>query len=299
MRAPNYLYGQYRSEAEAEQRAILDRLPNAPMAGPATTKSSDWFSSFVADFKGRLALATSHFYSLSAKSKDSRSANFATVENLLSAATRKNWLAIIEARQKAAHSAGISFRLGECNTVSNGGTDGVSDVFASALWGVDFLFDAAELGVAGINFHSGFSNRGYTPLCYRDGHYRPHPLYYAMLLFHQAAGGRMVPVECRTSLNVTAHAVLGDNGKIMVVVINKALTQSVEVSVATGTARNRAEVIRLTAPSVTSKEDDTLAGNAVSEDGKWKPHSGESVPGANGRFELSMPAASVALLTIE
>ena len=40
------------------------------------------------------------------------------------------------------------------NGVSCGGTRGVSDTFASALWVLDTLFEMARLGVSGINIHS-------------------------------------------------------------------------------------------------------------------------------------------------
>lgn len=298
LRSTNYVYRQYRSEAEAEQRVILARSPNAPMAGPATTKFCTWFPDFVSDFKGRVVLATSHFYSLSAKSENRSAANFASVENLLSASTKRDWLSMIGKVQGASRAAGIPFRLGECNSVSGGGTDGVSDVFAAALWGADFLFDVAEQGVAGINFHGGFSDRGYTPFCFRNQHYHPHPLYYAMLLFHQAGHGRVVPVECHAAANLAAHAVLGDDGKLRVVLINKSLGQIVAVSVASGLLRENAEVIRLTAPSVASKDGVTLAGRAVGRDGTWTPKPGESVQCVEGKFEVALPPASAAIVTV-
>ena len=299
LRPASYGYSQYRAEAESEQRAILSKSPQAALAGPATTRRCAWFSDFVADFKGRLALATSHFYSLSSKSKDPKSPNFATVENLLSAKTRQAWISAIAEREITSRAAGIPFRVGECNSVSDGGTAGVSDVFASALWGADFLFDVAEWGACGINFHGGFGEHGYTPLSFHANHYRAHPLYYGMLLFHQAGRGRVVPVECQTSINVTAHAVLGNDGKLRVVLINKDLTQSAEVSVAPGLPGAKAEVIRLTASSVVSKDGVTLGGSAVRADGTWSPQPGEPMTRKNGRFELSLPSASAALLIID
>ena len=299
LRSTNYGYAQYRIEAEAEQRAIRAQSPNAPLAGPATTKFCTWLPGFVADFKGTLTLVTSHYYSLSSKSKDPRSANFATIANLLNPATKMSGMPMIEEHQHTARAAGLAFRLGECNTVSGGGTEGVSDVFASALWGADFLFDVAERGVAGINFHGGFKDHGYTAFCWNGNHYHAHPLYYSMLLFHQAARGRVVPVECQATANVTAHAVLGDDRKLRVVLINKDLTQPVVAFVAPGALRAKAEVIRLTAPSLTSRECVMLAGRQVREDGTWTPQPGAPVPCKNGKFEVSLPAASAAMLTIE
>jgi len=298
-RPPNYGYAQYRQEVESYDRVILSKLPHAPLAGPATTFARKWFTDFFADFKTRIVLATAHIYPLAAKEENPEAPRFATVENLLSGKTaqntEKNWLPQLEVS-----SAGqIPFRISECNTASSGGKSGVSDVFASALWGIDFLFQVAEHGGAGINFHGGFKPGGYAPIHFFNNRYRASPLYYSMLLFRQAACGRVLPVECQAAVNVTAHAVLGDDRKLRVVLINKDLSRPVEAFVAPGSLRTKAEVIRLSAPSVTSTEDVTLAGSAVREDGTWTPQPGEPVPCVNGRFEVPLPAASAALLTIE
>jgi hypothetical protein len=299
LRPANWGYSQYRAEIEAYQRTILAKVPHATLAGPATTKNCDWFPGFVTDFKDRIVLATSHLYPLSAKVKDPHASRFASIPNLLDAKTDQVWMPMIEGNQAATRAAGLPFRLGECNSASGGGTDGVSDVFASALWGADFLFDMAERGVAGINFHGYFEDRGYTPFCYCGDHYRAHPIYYGMLLFHQATPGRMVPAECGAPINVTAHATLGDDRKLRVALINKDLSRPVVASVAHGSPRARAEVIRLIAPSAASKEGVTLAASAVGADGTWTPRPGEPLRGVNGRFEVSLPATSAALLTIE
>jgi hypothetical protein len=301
IRMANYNYAQYRQEFEGYVSAIRSKLPDAPMAGPATTWAFSWFKNFLADFKTRIALATSHTYVLSANETNSHAARFATVENLLSVQTaqntaKKNWLP----QRDACDAAHVPLRIGECNSASGGGKSGVSDVFAAALWSTDFLFDAAEHGVAGINFHGGFGSRaGYSPFCFRHNRYSVNPIYYSMLLFHQAARGRLVSVECQTPANFTAHAVLGDDHKLRVVLINKDLTNSVVASIAAGAPISKAEVIRLSAPSVTSTEGVTLAGSAINEDGTWTPQPGAPVPRVNGNFEVSLPAASAALLTIE
>ena len=296
-RPGNYGYAQYRQEVEGYAGAVRSKLPNASLAGPATTRICKWFPDFVADFKTRMALFTSHIYPLSAKEANPQSPRFASVENLLSIKVEQEWLPQLEASK----AAGIPFRLDECNTASGGGKTGVSDAFASALWGVDFLFDVAEHGGAGVNLHGGFTPGNYSPICYlkKEDRYEASPLYYGMLLFHQAARGRVAPVECQTSAKITAHAVMGDDRKLRVVLINKDLTQSVVASIASGLPGKRAEVIRLSAPSVTSTEGVTLAGSAVAKDGTWTPQPGAPVPCMNGKCEVSLPAASAALLTIE
>jgi hypothetical protein len=300
IRPANYNYAQYRTEVESYYRVIAAKLPHSPLAGPATTWAFGWFKEFLADFKTRIALATSHSYALSAKETNPQAVRFATIENLLSAKvaqnTAKNWQPQLEA-SSAAH---VPFRIGECNSASGGGKTGVSDVFASALWGVDFLFDVAEHGGAGINVHGGFGSRaGYSPFCFRQNRYSANPLYYSMLLFHQAARGQVAPVDCQTSANFTAHAVLGDDHKLRVVLINKDLTNSVVACIAAGSPLTKAEVIRLSAPSVTSTGGITLAGRAVAEDGTWVPQPGTAVPCVSGKCEVTLPTASAALLTVE
>ena len=65
----------------------------------------------------------------------------------------------------AARAAGISFRVGEGNSVSCGGRAGVSDVMASALWAVDTLLACAAVNVSTFNFHGGLHG-AYTPIAF-------------------------------------------------------------------------------------------------------------------------------------
>ena len=120
-----------------------------------------------------------------------------------------------------------------------------------------------------------------------------------MLLFHQAAQGRMEPVECQTSANFVANAVLSANRKLRVVLINKDLANSVAATLVAGLPGTKAQVVRMTAPSAKSTEGVTLAGSAVAEDGTWKPRPGTPVFCVNGKFVVSLPPASAALLTVE
>ena len=295
LRPNGYSYAQYRDEIETYYGAILAKRPHAPLTGPATTKTCSWVADFVRDFKNRIVLVTSHGYPLSAKEEDPQSPRFASIENLLNVNSEEDWLP----KLKAATSAGLPWRLGEFNTASGGGKHGLSDVFASALWGTDFFFKVAEQGGAGFNLHGGFTPGRYSPIYYLDNGYHAAPIYYSMLLFHQAARGRLVPVACQTTANFTAHAVLGDDGKLRVVLINKDLTNSVTASIVAGARGTKAEMIRLRAPSVTSTNGVTLAGSAVAEDGTWTPQPGDLMSCASGRCTVTLPAASAALLIIE
>ena len=64
-----------------------------------------------------------------------------------------------------AQQLGIPYRISECNSFFNGGAAGVSNSYASSLWVLDFLFNAAMGGATGVNMHGGGNAPGYTPIC--------------------------------------------------------------------------------------------------------------------------------------
>jgi len=297
IRPETYGYPQYKQEFIGTVKAIRAKNPRAPIAGPATTKFTDWMQRFMADFKKRIIVSTSHTYPLSAAEADPKAPRFASIENLLGSKFPEDWLPKLEASK----AVGVPYRLGEFNTASGGGKAGVSDTFASALWCVDFMFDTAQHGAAGINVHGSFRPGRYSPIVFNDKQeiYEPAVIYYGMLFFHHAAQGRIVPTECTTTANFVSYATLGSDGTLRVVLVNKDLARPVVATVAFGSEATRAEAIRLTAPEVTSTTGVTLAGAAVAADGTWTPQPGEVVPCADGACEVSVPITSAVLLTIK
>jgi hypothetical protein len=56
--------------------------------------------------------------------------------------------------------------MDETNSITCGGQSGVSNVFASTLWSLDYSLLLAQEGVQGADFHGGISGCGpYSPLC--------------------------------------------------------------------------------------------------------------------------------------
>lgn len=296
-REKGYGYAQYKEELSEAIRAIRAAAPGAPLTGPANTSRGNqaFFEPCLADFKDQLALATSHYYPTTNREP------FPTIELLLSEKTREKTLRVAEANLAAARKAGIPWRLAECNSASLGGTTGMSDVHAAAVWGVGFLFDLAERGVAGINFHTIFGTRGYTAIAYdkKTGAYSARPLYHALVLFKDAGHGKVLPVETRSSANIAAHATLGSDGRIRVVVINRELGRTATATVNTGTGRKTGTLARLTGKSPSDKTTTAYAGMSVTSEGKLTPAQSEVVPGDGGSFRISLPPCSVAVLTLE
>jgi hypothetical protein len=199
----------------------------------------------------------------------------------------------------------LPLRVDETNSAFGFGQPGVSDVFASALWGLDHLFTLAELGVAGVNVQTGTDLEGgltcagvYLPVCDSETGFIPRPLYYAMLMFHYAAVGRVVPVQVTAfnQANVVAHAAVADDGKVRLTIINKEAATPVDASItiAPGIDPAQTTILRLTARSLLSQSPVTLGGSSVAKDGSWSPTSLEAVAGGN--YSVSVPPASAALV---
>jgi hypothetical protein len=59
---------------------------------------------------------------------------------------------------------GKPLRVAEMNTISNSGRDGVSNVFAAALWTLDASLEVAAAGGVGVNFHQGAGQNLYAAI---------------------------------------------------------------------------------------------------------------------------------------
>ena len=303
LRKKGYDCPTYLPEAAAAIKVIRARNPGIILAGPATARRPDhWFEDAVAGLKGQLQIGTSHLYALSGGSTNPKSANFPSIENLLLPATMAKDVTMVDEHLAAAKAAGMRYRLAEFNSVSNGGRTGVSDTFVSALWATDFLFSVAAHGADGVNFHCNLKPGSYSPMSTVKGEtrYTVHPLYYAMLLFHDAGQGRLLPTKVQSTANLVAHATLDASGKMRVVLVNKDLTQDVVATVQVGTRFRAGSVHRLTAPQASSKDGVTYANTTVAADGRWQRTlaTEKAVAVHNGRAVVSLPAASAMVLTI-
>ena len=298
-RPADYSYQDFSREISNYLAVMRPKVARIPLCGPGTTSNFPWFTGFLRDFPDDLVMTTRHNYPLAAAT-DPANPRFATIENLLSPTTAAEWRKLIGQHQQASKAAGFPFRVTEAGSASSGGKAGVSDVFASALWCADYLFDLAKLGVAGVNFHGSFNCRGYTSFCAsKHGGYHVHGNYYGMLFFRQAAQGRVIPLKLASEgVNLTCHAVLGDDGLLRVALINKDLAKHAKVGIKLANRSHQATVMRLSAPAADAKTGITLGGAGVASDGTWQPNPSEPVTASEGKFQIDVPAASAALLVV-
>eukprot|EP00949_MAST-11_sp_MAST-11-sp1_P002527 g2527.t1 len=106
---------------------------------------------------------------------------------------------------KTADSVNVPFLLGESNSVSCGGQDGLSNALAAALWAVDFMLGMAQSNVSRVNFHGGAGST-YSWLGPPKGDGSPDvmALFYGMFMFSKITKGdgvRIVPLKSSVEIH--------------------------------------------------------------------------------------------------
>ena len=209
-----------------------------------------------------------------------------------------------------AHQHGQEFRIGELNSADQGGTEGVSNTFESALWAIDTMFEYAKVGVDGVNWH-GTSGCAYCAFNFAtmnvDGRNvysleSINPLYYGLLLFHLATENtpRLLPVTLNTKANIKVWAVIDQSSTTHVIIINKDKSFSGNISIYLP-GYGDAQVVRLVAPSYESVNGVSIGGQTFdgSVDGKLVgSQTSESVVSSNGSYTVGLQPTSVALLSL-
>lgn len=321
LRPPNWNFGDYFRQWLQFARAVLARVPGARLGGPDVGSNADWVVSFAR--QARLALGeaivacTGHYYAMGPPDDST-----VTIGRLLRADPRID--VSMSRIMPAAHDAKLPFRMTEGNSCYRGGKPGVSDAFASALWGGDYMLHLARLGCAGVNFHGGGarqiraalgdhlpgavsakdaevprSGTYYTPIAGdpATGHVAQ-PVFYGMLLANQFAGSILFECEIEApDVNVTAYAANVRDGALMAL-FNKDATQDLLIGIPWNRSLRQARVWRLTAPALGATTDVTLAGAETRAGGVWRPQEEEAVKPEANRFRLKLPRASAALVRL-
>jgi hypothetical protein len=306
-----------------DYKAAWDRLSaplvRAGIAGPDSGANTDWVQQFSGDVPESVLLSR-HYYREAAERGSladilKHDEDFDREIATLAAAARR-------------HPQG--FWLTETNSYYRGGRDGVSNAFASALWGLDFTLSAAFNGATGVCFqggprrsiessleghdtggHAAVSDQdivarieaaasNYSPIGGDlDTGFAPRPLYYGLLCAQQLAGGRFYELESAAPLPglrmyATAHA---DGTRI--VAINTSPDTPRVLGIEGLPPRARVRAAPLHAPGL-----DARHALAFGEDERTLlPGAGwtlryRAIPpvGQDGRLALMLPAGSALLI---
>jgi hypothetical protein len=219
---------------------------------------------------------------------------------------------------KTTQQNGLSFRLGETNTISSGGLQGASDVMGSALWAVDLKFELAKIKVAGVNFAiEGSSTAYYSPFTFNNSQVGSgkkvlvNPLYYGCLLFARATQNKAhIISNSLTNVsgnpNIKVWSVVDKNNVLRVVIINRgnSITDNTIGSFLLSLPNNNANATLYTlsgdsSPSISSNAV-TLAGQKVDENTGLLigSLSTSSITPTNGLYSVNVAAGSIALIEV-
>jgi hypothetical protein len=292
LRPADYDYRQFATEWRRYFRAVRERLPHVPIAGPDTAGDNEWLRRFADEQRNDVAFLSQHYYAEGPPTDPSM-----TIARLLGPSPRLE--AEFAAATAARRQTGLPFRLAETNSCYQGGKPGVSDTFASALWAADLMYRLAQAGAIGVNFHGG-GYGWYAPVAGTRGNgFVARPIYYGMLLFAVAGPGRLVTTELQggSDGSLGAYCLKTDDGTLKLVLLNKHPDRDAALTVDVPGVKT-AVLLRLTAPRLDDTTDVTFGGAVVGNDGAWTPTVAESRTARGGSVTLNVPRASGALATL-
>jgi hypothetical protein len=288
------LWGQFRT-------AILASTPGVPITGPADAgHESSWTVPFGQTVTAsEITLLTQHYYRANGELPTSTAAYLITPDPTLISN-----LAILES---GAQGIGIPYRMSECNSFYNGGASGVSDSYASSLWVIDYLFNCAQGGAVGVNFHGGGDGPGYTPIADSNGAVvEARPEFYGILLFTLAGQGTLYATQLNAgSLNATAYAVKTSSG-LNLVIVNKDSTQNLQLSVELPSSASSATLVEMTqsssgatGPELSATSGVTIQNASVNADGSFSPQAAYTLTVSGSQLTCYVPALSAVLIQIQ
>ncbi|NHA04776.1 hypothetical protein G7092_13255 [Mucilaginibacter sp. HC2] len=296
LRKSNYGYADFIGEWKSYYSAINSVSPRLPFAGPDVGYNTGWIEALANNERGILRLIDQHYYAYSQAVKP----NVAYNDILIKDQGLDKYFQVLHDISKRVN---LPYRITECNSVSYGGKVGVSDVFASALWGLDFMWQAAQNNCAGVNFHTGIkTDQHYTAITIDNGSLTARPLYYGMLAFRYATNSNasIVPtVIDNNTYNCNAYACVQADGSYAITIINKEVSKNFSVNVQLSKSASTISIARLTAPLVTSATGVRFANSQVNTDGTFKPNITEQFVINKDTFTINIPASSAAVIKVQ
>jgi hypothetical protein len=182
---------------------------------------------------------------------------------------------------------------------------GVSNSFASALWGIDFLFNCAQGGAAGVNLHGGGNANCYSPIADKSGVVvEVRPEFYGMSLFTLAGQGVIYPMNLAAGgINATAYAIKTSSGDLNFVVVNKDPTQNIQLTISMPQTVSSATLMTNSqlssgaqGPSLAATSGVTIQGATIYPNGDFTPSAPYNLSAGSSQINCYVPALSAILI---
>ena len=292
----------YASSYASYARALAAAAPGVPLLAPALAepqKNISWVAALLRAPHPGLKGITAHRYPYSACSHRPSSPTHPTIARVLNENATAGMARTALSVERVSDRAHLPLWLTEINSVTCGGTRGVSNTFATALWAPDALLELVRAGSesASVHVRADAVNMAFS---LTDRGLVAHPLFYGMVLFARTVGrgAQLMPsrLVAPTSAHLKAWVVRLPGNVLHVLLINKG-AQAVAVRLnlpVTGPGT----VQRLLAPSVRAASGVTFNGQQLGADALWHgTPSAETFDAAAGG-PLTVPGYSAALVTL-
>jgi hypothetical protein len=297
-----YSPGRYRADYLAYARALAVAAPGVGLAGPEAARSSPgWLRALSGVGPLGPSEFTVHRYPLS-YCWPAGSFFYPRVSTLLAERSSHGLAFRLRGAVLFAHRRHRQLWVSELNSVSCAGNLGVSDSFASALWGPDALFELIRAGVDGVNLHLR-PQLPNAPFLLRHGSIRPQPELYGLAMFAQmlGPGARRVILSSRhpRALHLKAWAVRSALGTSVLLINKGRRTAEVSVRPARGQVFAPAQIEPLRARSPFARSGITYGGRFIGHDARWhgRLHARMAKP-SGGSYGVRVGGFSALLLKI-
>lgn len=226
-----------------------------------------------------------------------------TIAQLLSAGSVTNETAAAMAVVNAGKQLHVPAAMTETNSVTCGGTTGVSDTFAAALWALDYGLLLASNGVTNADFHGGVSGCGpYSPLCTGpNGGLTAQPVFYGMLAATLAGTGTFESVTNPAAATIRAYAINTGVGLTVMLdnVQDPAHAGPTTVSLNLGQALHQGQQVLLATSAgsgLSATTRITLGGHPINPDGTFPTPTRTPVAVTGQTAHLTVSPASAAVI---
>jgi hypothetical protein len=318
------LYSQYESDPSqyltdfaAYVSAIRQAAPGVPIEGTdaAGAPNGSFQQAFVSAQEAlpapQVNELTNHYYPL----VSSTCGGSPTIAELLGTTVRDDESSEADEAVAAAAPLRVPAVIDEGNSVVCEGQQGVSDVFAAALWEVDDQLVMARQGVAGDYMHGTVVQCDtakplfmyYTPLCAPTaadataGDLAAQPEYYGLAAVHDVGTGAFLNMSNPAWADVRAYAVQHAGGTMTVVlddVDNPSTTGPTTVQLDLPASYGWASQVNLTASGgLTATSGITLGGQAVQADGALAAPNPAGFDVGGDTVTVTVAAGSAQILT--
>lgn len=283
--------------------AIVGMTPGIPISGPVSAGISwaNWFAN-SSGYGGLVQTLSDHYYRASSGTPPLTVANFVNPEPDTTLASVLSNLA-----SDSANNNNVPFRLAECNSSTGGGVQNVSNGYAAALWGPEFLMQLAKAKAAGANFHGGATTMWYSPITMYDGGtiHDVWPLYYGMYLFQMVGTGTVYSSTFSGNPYTRAYSVSGSGSPQKILVVNTDSSHNLQLTISlygTVTAASLIEMTQLTSgasgPDLSATSGVTIQGGTVGTDGSYTPNAPYDLNFSGSTVTCYVPFLSACLITV-